>query len=354
MKQASGESLRVYVDALQGLGSVTLDNSLALKIVADTVNIINSSTSYDITAKNLRVASGSELVGSIDQSGTFSYKNTTNITIENGAKLYICGRGSLATISSNIIFGGASGKNPEIRFEQCMGASGDGSGPIIPSSGAVFTGTITLQSDAAIVSSNKKMVMDGSLVSNGHKLTIDAGATSLIMGKGTIGDVNLQSGSVIAPGASPGCLTTGSISWVDGATYSFDLGGKVVCDQYDQIKAIGSVNLGNGSLSIVKYGDFTPTVGDEFTIIDNDGSDANIGTFKGLAEGATFEQNGVVYKISYQGGSGNDVTLTVQNVPAVPNTGAMIIKSNPAMIAGAAVVAAIVLAGAARFASRRS
>jgi hypothetical protein len=56
---------------------------------------------------------------------------------------------------------------------------------------------------------------------------------------------------------------------------------------------------------------------DAFTIIDNDGSDAVTagfyganGAFAGLPEGATITFNGVPLRISYMGGTGNDVTLT--------------------------------------------
>lgn len=62
---------------------------------------------------------------------------------------------------------------------------------------------------------------------------------------------------------------------------------------------------------------------------------------------------GGVFKISYVGGDGNDVTLTVQSVPTVPNTGGMLLKTNPALIATVSIVGAVILAGAARFASKR-
>ena len=55
-----------------------------------------------------------------------------------------------------------------------------------------------------------------------------------------------------------------------------------------------------------------------FTIIDNDLEDQIIGTFAGLADGATFDEvfDGVLYtfQISYTGGDGNDVDLMVTNM----------------------------------------
>jgi hypothetical protein len=55
----------------------------------------------------------------------------------------------------------------------------------------------------------------------------------------------------------------------------------------------------------------SPAVGDELVIIANDGSDPVIGTFNGLAEGATLTLANHALKISYMGGDGNDVVLRV-------------------------------------------
>ncbi len=52
-------------------------------------------------------------------------------------------------------------------------------------------------------------------------------------------------------------------------------------------------------------------VNQQFLILDNQSATAIQGTFNGLAEGATFTgSNGQTYKISYVGGTGNDVVLT--------------------------------------------
>ena len=58
----------------------------------------------------------------------------------------------------------------------------------------------------------------------------------------------------------------------------------------------------------------TPAIGDTFTIINNDGSDAVTGTFDGLAQGATITDGNVTFTISYTGGNGNDVVLTTTDV----------------------------------------
>ena len=45
--------------------------------------------------------------------------------------------------------------------------------------------------------------------------------------------------------------------------------------------------------------------------MDNDGADPVVGTFSGLPEGATINLNANELQISYVGGSGNDIVLTV-------------------------------------------
>ena len=53
-------------------------------------------------------------------------------------------------------------------------------------------------------------------------------------------------------------------------------------------------------------------------ILNNDGADPVVGTFAGLAEGATITTtNGLLLRITYAGGDGNDVELRVLNPPPV-------------------------------------
>ena len=78
----------------------------------------------------------------------------------------------------------------------------------------------------------------------------------------------------------------------------------------------GSVTLTGTSLSGSL--NFSPATSDQFTIINNDGSDAVIGTFNGLPQGATLYLAGEEFQVSYTGGSGNDVVLTRTSTPPPP------------------------------------
>ncbi|MCA9335689.1 hypothetical protein KC967_02210 [Candidatus Saccharibacteria bacterium] len=182
---------------------------------------------------------------------------------------------------------------------------------------------------------------------------------AILKGSGTLtGQLFVEANGTVAPGNSPGCLTAGTL--ILNGDYTFEIGGTDPCTGYDQIKATDtaapnsvSLDSATATLTTARYKSYTPKQNQFFTIIDNQGPNQVLGTFKDLAEGATFEQDGIVFKISYKGGDGNDVTLTVQNVPTVPNTGGMVLKANPALIAAVSIAGATVLAGAARLASKR-
>lgn len=154
----------------------------------------------------------------------------------------------------------------------------------------------------------------------------------IIGGTGAVGAVTVENGGKIAPGLSPGCLSTGNLTFETGGIYDFEVGGTTACTNYDQIKVTGTVALANGTLNLLTYNNFKPSKDQTYTIIDNDASDAVTGTFKDLAEGATFTVNGYVYKISYKGGDGNDVVISVVSVPATPDTGFAVL-SNPLTLA---------------------
>lgn len=194
------------------------------------------------------------------------------------------------------------------------------------------------QPDQAVpITSYQRFIIDG------VRGAVDVYGKGILAGTGRVGAVTIHNGGIIAPGHSPGTLSTGNITWKEGGIYQFEIGK----DAADKIKVTGTVTLGNGTLEVSRYQKYVPKAGASYVIIDNDGSDAVSGTFKGLAEGATFKAaDGSVYKVSYKGGDGNDVTLTVVSVPTTPDTGLALLKNNPAIIlagTGAAAVGLYIL-----------
>lgn len=216
------------------------------------------------------------------------------------------------------------------------------------------SGAYPLVINSVLSGSGGITVADGDFVAdenNSFTGTITVGDGGTLKGNGTVGNVTVSSGGTVAPGLSPGCLSTGNISYSAGSTYIVEIDGATVCTQYDQTQVSGSIDLGNATLDIQRLSTYTPADGTIFIIIDNSGEADGVplavtGTFNGLAEGATRTVDGVVYTISYAGGDGNDVVLSTTAVTA-PNTGFGSATANYMFIAlfTAASAAALVVVG---------
>jgi hypothetical protein len=135
---------------------------------------------------------------------------------------------------------------------------------------------------------------------------------------GSAGGITLSAGLAVAdggtvapadPGTGVGILGTRTASFYQGSTLVIEMDGPSAGDGYSQLSVSGTVSLDNPTLEVHLTG-FAPQAGQTFTIIANHGSAAVQGTFNGLAEGATFVAGGHRFRISYQGGAGNDVVLT--------------------------------------------
>jgi autotransporter-associated beta strand protein len=166
----------------------------------------------------------------------------------------------------------------------------------------------------------------GGVISGAGKLT-QVGAGSLIVsgfntysggtvvnggtlgGGGKIGSLTVQSGATLAPGSTTTqILRTGTVTFSAGSTFAVTLNGMTAGTEHDQLSVAGKVNLSGAALS-VNLG-FAPALGSAFALIQNDGTDAVVGTFAGLPEGTTLLLGGMTFQISYVGGTGNDVVLT--------------------------------------------
>lgn len=156
------------------------------------------------------------------------------------------------------------------------------------------------------------------------------GATVRVPVGTSIGSTQLDSGTVSGAGTAGAIVGSSVTSMLDPATpaggvatlatgalsgkwsYTPQLNGTSV----DQVAVTGSVAI-DGKLGLLET---TPLAASTaHTIIDNDGTDAVTGTFEGLAEGAAITlASGNVYRISYVGGTGNDVTITRDAPPVKP------------------------------------
>jgi autotransporter-associated beta strand protein len=194
--------------------------------------------------------------------------------------------------------------------------------------GLIDTNGFNVTIDGAITELSPQMPLvktgAGTLILNGTNTY--TGETTVLEGtlggSGAIGNVQIRQGATLAPGNSPGTIQTGDLMFYEGSTLALEFASSSLADK---VVVTGAVTLlGDVELSL-SFG-YSPAIGDMFTIIDNDGNDP-VETFGGLglftfggnplSEGATFMAAGAEWTISYIGGTGNDVTLSVIPEPSI-------------------------------------
>jgi hypothetical protein len=120
------------------------------------------------------------------------------------------------------------------------------------------------------------------------------------------------------PGAPAGVLVLGPSTWYS-SRLNVDIFG-IGPDQYDRLVVFDSLLIRPESyyanlLSINLQ--YTPTIGDQFLLIDDRFTGAVSGWFADLPEETVFANGGTFFSITYTGGDGNDVVLTVVPEPSV-------------------------------------
>jgi autotransporter-associated beta strand protein len=218
-------------------------------------------------------------------------------------------------MAGDAIFSGLSGTNGTI-------ANGTGSG----SSGFVDLGGATRTFDVVNVVFGTDLSVNVP-ITNGALNKIGAGTLALNAVNTYSGTTTVQGGrielagalngsvlvseGVFALGTSTGIRTVnGSFGVNSGGTLRVRLNGPTAGTEYDRVSltnATSTVTL-SGTLDIIAAPSLA--VGSTFRVIENSGSAAVSGTFAGLPQNAEFYEDGQWWRISYTGGTGNDVVLT--------------------------------------------
>jgi autotransporter-associated beta strand protein len=167
--------------------------------------------------------------------------------------------------------------------------------------------------------------LQGATTVNAGKLQVDGTQGGFVIvnggtlkGTGTVGPLFLNDPSATAaPGDSPGILTCGNLDRGSGTgTLQVELDGPTPGTGYSQLNVLGTVNL-NG-LALRATLNYASAVGDQFVIINNDGTDPVSGTLTGLPQNAKLYIGGQLFQINYAGGTGNDVVLSRLITPPPP------------------------------------
>ena len=233
-------------------------------------------------------------VGSIEGDGLISL-GANNLTV---------GSTNLKTTFSGVIqdggiAGGAGGSLIKI-----------GGGSNLTLSGAnTYTGGTTVTAGTLFVTNRRGSATGSDTVRvNAGKL----GGTGKISGNVFVGDGSAPE-AFITPGTTaifPATLTIQRKLTLR-ADGTFHFGFKSSNITADKIIARG-VTIDSGALIFFDHVDVgTFPLGTVFTAIDNTAATPIAGTFANLADGATFTIDNITFQADYQGGDGNDLTLTV-------------------------------------------
>lgn len=167
-------------------------------------------------------------------------------------------------------------------------------------------GTLRLAGAASHASTT---VLKGTLRVDG-----DHGSTSvtftpdtILAGTGSVGFASLSNNVRLELGAadgSPGTLVVGGIT----LGRSNVLAGVTQPSGSDRLRVTGTVSIGADCR--LRWGfRHQPALNERFVLIQNDGTDPIVGQFANAPEGGSYTNQAMVFRVSYVGGTGNDLAL---------------------------------------------
>jgi len=303
------------------LNSLTASDSVLLPHQRITMGTQNTAVMYFAGT----AYASKQVIGALDGTDASFIFSKTNIT--NGVPTLVIG-----TDNGDGDFEGTIGMGPVLSNTVDMGRidlvkTGMGSqtiGGVIKNS-SLGNNAVTINAGKLILSGANEYL--GTTTVNAGVLQVDGtGVSPITVNAGTLKGNGLTSaaiavgtgsgtGAVMAPGDSIGTFTTtGALTLNSDAAYQLQYNSGAVA--FDKLVVHG-LTISNAILSMIETGNpDTLPVGTRITIVNNTDSLPVTGNFYNLAEGSTINNGVSLFKISYVGGTGNDVVLTVlDNVP---------------------------------------
>lgn len=259
----------MVIDGTSSFAQVQINNA---NQVADTANI----NMLETVPTNAQLQTDAETIGSLSGAGAvYIVQNTFNVGSDNSSTTYT------GMITTNNIVPGTLNKQG--------------------------TGTFTLNGSTFAGNEPNFTVSAGimNVMANYSTTPFSTSGSGILGGTGQTGVTSINTGGTLAAGTSPGCITTGVLTLSTGSTFEEEIGGDTACTEYDRTNVNGNATLGGANLSVLPS--YTPTPGTTYTILETTNGNV-IGTFNGLADGATFTANGIQFRINY---TNTQVNLTV-------------------------------------------
>ena len=234
----------------------------------------------------------------------------------------LAGNGNISLDESSLIIGAS---NASTTYGGAIGGTVVGSVTKVGAGTLTFTGGSTY---GLTVIANGTLLVNGTLTSRvflaggilGGVGTVDAILSNAARQIRDVDGALAASGAISpgpGPGPGPGILHVRSATLED-IVFVAEINGPSAGANYDQLAGTDDLQIADTSTLEVSLG-FAAPKGAQFTIIRVAPGKNVFGTFNGLPEGGTLTVNQQRFRITYQGGDGNDVVLTaIDDAPAPP------------------------------------
>ncbi|MEI7853986.1 MAG: hypothetical protein WCJ06_09780 [Planctomycetota bacterium] len=278
---------------IAGLNATSTGNgNISLKALTNTIQVagLNAGTGTITLEGGNFISSASEIVH--DNSSINLNGGTWDLNNKSETVASLIGSSNITLGSGSITISGSTVDNYSGTLSGTGNFTRTGSGSTTFISANTYTG--------------KTFVLGGSLILNANQAShfiVDGGTLS---GSATIGKLEAKSGSV-----SPSLLLSNDLSLSGRSALNLTIRGTSPGAGNDQIVTHGTVTLGDAALNL--SGSVNLKTGEELILVNNDGVDPVSGTFKGIANNQIITIQGTSYRFKYDGGDGNDITLTRSN-----------------------------------------
>lgn len=261
------------------------------------ITLSNTGTGYT-SAPTITFSGGTITTAGVNPAGS---GNATNFVV---AGVQVTNPGSGYTSAPSVTFSSGTATVATASLSAIIlsaNASIGGAGDMIIEPG--ISGSYTLTKVGA-----GTLVLSGACTHSGQT-TISGGR--LILSGSLAGGLSTNNGCIFAPQGSPSL--GGALTHFSSSELQVRLNDSTAGTGYDQLNAAGNVTLA-GTLELICGPYLAP--GSTFTLVNKTSAGAISGTFAGKPANSTFTTaEGYTFQISYTGGTGNDVVLTLIATP---------------------------------------
>ena len=280
-----------------GAAQLTNTNDLAAGTSFNSISFTGPSGGYAISGNGIQLVAGITAVNNTTNFLHIPIQITASQTFNVTGDRLSFASGSIDLGSNTLTLVGSTGVVDSL--------SATGAGGVTSSAMVVFVGTSTTYTGPTVINDGGFAVA-GTSLSTSSVVTINGGFLQFA-NSGSAGPITVNSPATLRCEGG-GANQIGNITDLTMYAGSNLTMAMYALSNYGQLNASGNVNLGDATLNL--QWSFASATGNAFTIINKTSPGAVTGTFNGLAEGATFIQNGRTYRITYIGGDGNDVVVT--------------------------------------------